>query len=159
MCEFPGIRLLCPTRWTVRAAALTSISENYLALTDTFSQTQSESKGSEMHARLGGVLKQMETFDFFFGIELGHMVLNMADILSASLQGSSVSASEGQNLMSMTVSTLEIIRSEESFTLFWCKTEQRWQQFGVTEPYLPRRRKVPRRYETCSTLPDDVQPL
>ena len=26
-CESPGIRLLCPTRWTVRAAALGSISE------------------------------------------------------------------------------------------------------------------------------------
>ena len=68
MCESPGVRLLCPTRWTIRAAALTSISENYLVLTDTFSLAQSESKESEMHARLGGVLKQMETVDFFLGI-------------------------------------------------------------------------------------------
>ena len=28
----PGIRLLCPTRWTVRAEAFSSISENYRAL-------------------------------------------------------------------------------------------------------------------------------
>ena len=28
----PGIRILCPTRWTVRAEALSSISENYEAL-------------------------------------------------------------------------------------------------------------------------------
>ena len=28
-CESPGIRQLCQTRWTVRVAALTSISENY----------------------------------------------------------------------------------------------------------------------------------
>ena len=50
--------------------------------------------------------KQIECFDFFLGIELGRKVLNMADNLSAALQGSTVSASEGQSLMSMTVTTL-----------------------------------------------------
>ena len=86
-----------------------------------------------MHGRIGGVAKQMENLDFLFGIELGRMVLNMADNLSAALQGSAVSASEGQNLMSIT--TLESTRSEESFTE---KTGQR-QQFGVAEPNLPQR--------------------
>ena len=57
----------------------------------------------------------LETFDFILGIELGRMVLNMADNLSASLQGSSVSANEGQ---SMTVTTLESVRFEDSFTIF-----------------------------------------
>ena len=154
VCESPGVRLLCPTRWTVCAAALASISENYMVLRDTFCLAQSESKDSEMCARIGGVSKQMETFDFFLGIELGHMVLNMADNLSASLQGSSVSANEGQNLMSMTVTTLESVRSEDSFTMFWHKTEQRRQQFGVAEPNLPRQRKVPRRYEIGSSIPE-----
>ena len=31
-CDSPGIRLLAPTRWTIRARAFTSISENYVAL-------------------------------------------------------------------------------------------------------------------------------
>ena len=79
------------------------------------------------------------------------MVLNMADNLSVSLQGS---ANEGQNLMSMTVTTLESIRSEDSFILFWHKTEQRRQRFGVEEPNLPRQRKVPRRYEVGSSIPE-----
>ena len=152
-CESPGIRLLCPTRWTVRAAALGSISENYMLLRDTWCLAIKESRDSEMRARIGGVSKQMESFDFFFGIELGRMVLNMADNLSASLQGSTVSASEGQHLMSMTVTTLESMRSEESFALFWRKTEQRRQEFGVVEPNLPRQRKVPKRYEVGSSIP------
>ena len=53
-----------------------------------------------MLACIDGVATQMESFDFLFGIELGHMVLNMADNLSTVLQGSTVSASEGQSLMS-----------------------------------------------------------
>lgn len=54
----------------------------------------------------------------------------------------------------MTVTTLESIRSDESFTLFWQRTEQKRQQFEVAEPSLPRQRKVPRRYEVGSSIPD-----
>ena len=68
-CESPGIRLLCPTRWTVRAAALTSICENYSTLRDSWNFAQQESKDdSEMRARIGGVSKQMKFFNFFFGV-------------------------------------------------------------------------------------------
>ena len=124
--------MLCPTCWTVRI--LISVSEYYEVLRDTWSWALHGSNDSEMHGRIGGVAKQMENLDLLFGIELGRMVLNMADNLSAALQGSTVSASEGQNLMSMTITTLESIRSEESFTE---KTGQR-QQFRVAEPNLPR---------------------
>ena len=150
--ESPKIRLLAPTRWTVHAAALVSISENYSVLRDTWCLAQQQSSDSEMRARISGDGKQMESFNFFFGVKLGRIVLNMADNLSAALQGSSVSASDGQRLMSVTVTTLESIRSEESFTLFWQKTEQRRQQFGILEPTLPRQRKVPRRSELGSSI-------
>ena len=83
-CESPGIRLLAPTRWTVRAAALTSIPENYVVLRDTWCLAQQKSNDSEMRAHIGGVAKQMESLDFFFGIELGRKVLNMADNVSYS---------------------------------------------------------------------------
>uniref|UniRef100_H3ADC1 DUF4371 domain-containing protein n=1 Tax=Latimeria chalumnae TaxID=7897 RepID=H3ADC1_LATCH len=38
----PGIHLLAPTCWTVRASALASISENYLALKETWLQSKTE---------------------------------------------------------------------------------------------------------------------
>lgn len=88
-CESPGIRSLCPTRWTVHAAALT-ISENYVVLQDTWSLAKQQSNDSKMHACIGGVTKQMDCFAFFFGVELGRVILNMADNLSAALQGSTV---------------------------------------------------------------------
>ena len=36
-----------------------------------------QSNDSEMRACIGGVAKQMENFDFLFGIELRRMVLNV----------------------------------------------------------------------------------
>ena len=60
----------------------------------------------------------MESYDFFFEIELGRIGLNRADNLSAALQGSIVSASEGQSLISQAVATLKRIRSEEDCSNF-----------------------------------------
>ena len=36
--ETPGIRVLCPTRWTVRADAFSSILLNYLVLQETWEE-------------------------------------------------------------------------------------------------------------------------
>ncbi len=86
-CDSHGIRLLSITRWTVRATALTSISENYTALMETWGLAKQASIDSEMCARnAGGVAKQMESFDFLFGVELGRKVLNMAEKLSMALR-------------------------------------------------------------------------
>ena len=64
--ESPGIHMFAPTRWTVRASALQSISENYIALKETWLIAKQSTSDSEMRARIGGVAKQMESFNFFF---------------------------------------------------------------------------------------------
>ena len=63
----PGIRILCPTRWTVRAEALSSISENYEALQLTWDEAMEATRDTEMRARIGGVSAQMQKFNFLFG--------------------------------------------------------------------------------------------
>ena len=103
--DSPGIRLLAPTRWTVNAAALTAIAENYEARGETWIQAKEVTKDSEARARIGGVAKQMEFFDFLFGLELERILFKMADNLSKTLQGSSESACGGQSVMRMTLKT------------------------------------------------------
>ena len=61
----PGIRLLCPTRWTVRAEAFSSISDNYRALVLCWDAAREATKDSEARARIMGVAAQMEKFEFF----------------------------------------------------------------------------------------------
>ena len=56
--ESPGICILCPTRCTVRAEALSSISENYEALQITWDEVMEATQDTEMRARIG-VLAQM----------------------------------------------------------------------------------------------------
>lgn len=150
----PGVRILCPTRWTVRAEALSSIAENYQALQMTWDAAKEATRDSEMRARIGGVAAQMEKFDFFFGVELGRKILNMADNLSRSLQEKCISACEGQKLISLTLATFQSIRSDECFDLFWDYVEGRRSMVDVSSPSLPRQRKVPRRFEDGEGAPE-----
>ena len=145
--DSPGIRILCPTRWTVRAEALASIAENYEALQLTWDTARDAVRDTEMRARIGGVAAQMEHFDFFFGIQLGRKLLSIVDNLSRSLQAKTISACEGQQLVRMTQATFKSMRNDESFDLFWEYVEQRRALVDVSSPALPRRRKVPRRLE------------
>ena len=96
----------------------------------------------------------MDSFNFFFGVELGHKILNMADNLSSSLQASNMSTNEGQSIMKMTILTLEGMRSEECFLLFWERTEKKRQELGVEAPQRPRQRKILRRLEVGTSIPE-----
>ena len=89
----------------------------------------------------------MMSFDFFFGVSLGELLLTHSDNLSKTLQTASMSAAEGQKIADMTVRTLQSICSDENFLLFWKLINQKASDHGIDEPVLPRQRKRPRRYE------------
>ncbi|XP_062517927.1 zinc finger MYM-type protein 1-like [Corticium candelabrum] len=70
-----GIRVLCPTRWTVRADTLSSIISNYEALQNTWEEALAITKDTEAKARVQGVSSQMDMFQFLYGIMLSEMIL------------------------------------------------------------------------------------
>ncbi len=117
--DTPGIRVLCPTRWTVRAQSLKSIIDNYSVLFQLWTESLEYVKDTEMKARIQGVAAQMKKFEFFFGVSLGLLILRHTDNLSKTLQKADISAVEGQHVTAMTSSTLRSIRSEDKFLPFW----------------------------------------
>ena len=48
-----GIRVLCPTQWTVRAEWIASVLKNYEVLQSTWQEASSITSDSEMKARIG----------------------------------------------------------------------------------------------------------
>ena len=73
--DSPGIRVLCLTRWTVRAVALKSILDNFNVLLELWAESLEHVKDTEMKARIQGVNAQMMKFDYFFGVSLGLLIL------------------------------------------------------------------------------------
>ncbi len=142
-----GIRVLCPTRWTVRAESIRSIIANYETLERTWDVAITVTQDTEAKARIQGVAAQMRTFAFFFGSMLGELVLKHTDNLSRTFQHVSMLTAEGQEVAAMTVATLNSIRSDERFDQFWEVVVMKAEALGVDEPLLPRRRKLPHRFD------------
>ena len=141
-----SVKLLCPTRWTVRADALLSVLNNYKTIIETWDIVIDIARDTETKARIQGVHSQMETFNFLFGAFLGEMILRHTDNLSKTLQNQSCSAAEGQLIADMVVRTLSTLRSDESFDMFWSKLISKAELLDI-QPELPRRRKRPATYE------------
>ena len=156
--DSPDIRVLCPTRWTVRAEALHSILANYEVLQSLWEESVDCVRDTEMRSRIQGISACMTTFDFFFGVSLGELLLNHSDNLSRALQASSISAAEGQKIANMTVKTLQAIRTDNEFKLFWLSVSQKAKKFEINEPTLPRRRKQSRRYDDSVHVDDSYAP-
>ena len=143
-----GVRTLCPTRWTVKAESLASIVANYESIQSLWEVAILATSDTEMKARIRGVASQMQTL-FFFSISLSELILQHTDKLSQTLQQKpKFSSIEGQSIVMLTTKTLESLRTDENFCLFWQKIEQMRSQLDIDEPQLPRRRKAPRRFET-----------
>ena len=95
----------------------------------------------------------MNTFDYFFGTSLGVLLFKHSDNLSKTLQHTFMSATEGQSVSAMTVSTLKLIRSDEQFEAFWALVTLKAKGLEIGEPVLPQKRKQPVRYEDGQAEP------
>ncbi|XP_041453690.1 uncharacterized protein LOC121406885 [Lytechinus variegatus] len=94
--EAAGLKVICPTRWTVRGQSFDRIIKNYEALLMEWDACLEDRLDSAMRARIIGVKSQMEKFEYFFALHLGVKVYSMTDNLSKTLQQSSMSAAQGQ---------------------------------------------------------------
>ena len=94
----PGLRNLCPTRWTVRAASLESIRVNYQTLEATWEEALTVVRESEVKARINGVAAVMNSFKFLFGLMLAERILKHTDNLSRTIQASSMPAVKARSL-------------------------------------------------------------
>ena len=138
----------------VYAASLSSVIENYAVLQELWLECLDYTKDTETKARILGVEAQMKTFNYLYGVLLGKVIFRNTDNLSRTLQHQHLSAAEGQNVASLTVKTLEKIRTDDAFVLFWKKAGLVRSQHNVSEPEQPRRRKTPCRYEVGESLGD-----
>ena len=113
-----------------------------------------------MKGRIIGVKEQMSHYHIIFGLWPSCRVMKITENLSRTLQTQSISASESYGLAKMTCSTLQGMRTDDNFSLFFQRVELFRQQVGLEEPSLPRKRRHPQHCETGDDEPhysDTVQ--
>ena len=58
-----------------------------------------------------------------------------------------LTAAEGQQLANVTLKILQSQRSDDVFNTFWKQVLKKADEYDVGEPTLPRKRKMPKRFE------------
>ena len=118
--EAPGVSKFSMTRWTVRENCFNRIYLNYQALQDTWSECLDEGGlNSELRGRMIGVKAQMNTFIFFFGIQLANRLFSHTDNLSRTLQSKRICDTDGHRIANQTVSILKGLRGDYAVQGFW----------------------------------------
>ena len=71
-----------------------------------------------------------------------------------------MTAVDAQDVSRACVTTLESIRSDNEFNLFWNKVKKFAEKHKINEPHLPRRKNIPNRYmigKAAGEHPENVE--
>ena len=102
----------------------------------------------ELKSRVGGVKAQMTNdyiFSFFSGLQLGYRLYAITDNLPKALQEKKISAISGKRLASTTLSTIEAMRNDELFDMFYEHVLKNAEGHSmVEEPQKGRKRPKPK---------------
>ena len=135
---------LSTTRWTVGAKCMKRILDNYQSLIQLWEECLEERLDQETRARIIGCKNQMESFYFFFGLNLSHKLYAMTDNMSKSLLATKMSAIKGRKSADLVITTLKDIRKDDQFQLFYDVVKKAANSIkGIAQPATPRKQKRP----------------
>ena len=102
-----------------------------------------ENLQAEVRSRIIGCKVQMESFKFFYGINLGTTIYSITDNLSKALQAESISAVESQETAKYATphsKECDYMRMLIHF-MTWSNKAEKFPR--IEEPTLPRKRRAP----------------
>ena len=114
----------------------------------------------DIKGRIIGVKHQMRTFGYFYGVNLGGMLLKHRHNLSRAIKTLHMPAAECQLLVTLATKTLTKFLTEDIFSLFWERCKKAATELRTNKPVLPRKRQCPIRYflgEVPSEFHDNVK--
>jgi len=139
----PGLKPLCPTRWTVRTGAIHAVISNYPIIFLELEKigTEASSEGSR---KAIGLIAVMEKFATYFGLKLCHLIFAAMEQLSKTLQYKDISAQVMATAVEAAKRFLQRQREPTVFKKFYDLVVEEACKL-TSEPTLPRQRRIPQR--------------
>ena len=132
----------------MRASCFQRILDNYVALLQEWIISLDGKLQSDIRGRIIKCQTQINTFDFYFGLNLGQRLFSHIDDLSKTFQQTRMSAISGKRVAHLTKEVLQKMRSDANFKSFYNAVILKSKNYSsMTGPVLPRRTRVPRRID------------
>ena len=141
--ETGNLQPLCPTRWTVRTAAIESIITNYSILFKLLDEIH-ESSWDEFSVKAGGLLTHLEKFGtYFFVLSYHSWYLVPLNNYHEHYRVKDTTIQEAKSAALLTISHLKRQRTDSTFSRFYDHVLREAHDI-TNEPVLPRKRKIPK---------------
>lgn len=141
----------CETRWCVRVKSLETILSNYVPLSIFLEETAADKKSDmKVTAAASGYVKEMESFKFYYILNLLIHIFSRIESLNTEFQKISLMVNESHSEIQTLITILQVYR-DTGFDEFWTKTTKKADVLGVEPPQLPRVQKLTRRYDEGSS--------
>ena len=141
----PGLKPLCPTRWTVRTEAIYAVIMNYSVLRNELEKIGEEACGEASRKSLG-VLAIMERFTTFFGLKLSFLIFSAIEQLSKTLQCKNINAQEVSTAVNAPKRFLERQRDYLAIKSFYFSVVHEACEL-TEELIMPKQIQIPRRVD------------
>lgn len=145
------LKSLSDTRWACRVEAVRSLLDNFETTLTTLQEIAQTDPGSGGQAN--ALLKSMEDFNFVFDLLLLRRVLTQCDLLSKTLQTSSVTYEVVKSVKNSTLEVLQSFRTDEFFTQLFNHCTEIADKCGFRAAELPRKGKIPSKIGGGSKAP------
>ncbi|XP_037076864.1 zinc finger MYM-type protein 1-like [Pollicipes pollicipes] len=141
-----SLRPLCPTRWTCSEACLTSVVKQYGPLVTSLDKLADDAKvRPEVSATASGFGKTLRDFEFFFGLRVALLLLQVTTPAMRTMQGQSQSVSAN---LGVARAVRDVVLSQrDRFERLWAELTSDAERLGVGCPRLRRPFRPPRRLD------------
>ena len=143
-----SLKPLCTTRWTARTNAIGSVLTDYGTLMSTLDEIQHTTK-DEYGTKAAGLLSLMENFATLFDLKLRYFLFGASETLSKTLQSKDITLQ--QAICAVNLAKAFYKRQRESFDHFYDDVVATALKEELSEPQLPRYRRVPSRVDDGSS--------
>jgi len=143
-----AIRPLCPTRWTIRVAAITTVLGQLRCLLDALNEISTGNGDTAIRAR--GLCDKFSSGDTILALLMALVVFEPLEELCKSLQARTQTVSGMKQAADKVIAFLQTRRSEESFSSVYANANGIIESEELDEITVPRVRKAPKRLDDGS---------
>lgn len=133
------LKKLCPTRWSSRYDSLLAIKNNYLSILKCLSNLSVTAKKTMDRCEANGLKNKIENLNFIFILQFQGSILENTNILSKSLQSSSIDMSTATDLLEKVLLNFNKLRDNFDTTI--SQSIEIAQKWGINSTFQDKRIK------------------
>jgi hypothetical protein len=144
-----ALRPLCPTRWTLRVAAIQSMLNVQKIIMETLEEL-SLSHGDSA-SRANGILTKLSSGVHILALRIALCVFQPLEELRTALQSRNQTVSGMKAAVNIVIDGLKSVRNKEAFSLVFTSAINSVKDMQLEEIFIPRLRKVSKRIDDSSS--------